>query len=237
MLNDRRVLIVDDEKAIREPVGAYLEIHGYQVHLASNAAEAMAYMESEECGIAILDIILGDDDGFSLCRDIRKISDIPVIFLSACSEETDRIIGLELGADDYIVKPFNPRELLARIRSVTRRTKSGEQAPKQSQPAIQPTFGGWILDVANQEILSDNGSKRSLSTGEARLLQVFVNHPNTVLTRDRLIELSQGRQPYTFDRSIDNYVNRIRKKIEIDPSEPRLLKTHWGVGYILSCDE
>lgn len=229
-------MIVDDEEDIREPVGVYLESQGYLVSLASNAADALAHVESGTCDMAVLDVMLGEDDGFSLCRDIRKISDMPVIFLSGRSEDTERIIGLELGADDYVVKPFNPRELLARIRSVLRRIKADTPSETQ-QAASQPTFGGWTLDVANQEIIAQDGAKQSLSTGEARLLQVFLNHPNVVLTRDQLLELTQGRQANAFDRSIDNYVSRIRKKIEPDPSQPKLLKTYWGGGYALSCDD
>lgn len=232
----KHILVVDDEEDIREPIGMYLESEGYRVTLASNAADAMACVEEGDCDMAVLDVMLGEDDGFTLCRDIRRVSEIPVIFLSGRSEDTERIIGLELGADDYVVKPFNPRELLARIRSVLRRSKSLVET-KEAQPASQPTFGGWTLDVSNQELVSSEGSTQSLSTGEARLLQVFLNHPNVVLTRDQLLELSQGRQANAFDRSIDNYVSRIRKKIEEDPSKPRLLKTYWGGGYALSCDE
>ena len=233
--SNKRILIVDDEDDIREPIGTYLESQGFDISQASNAQDALTIINEKVCDMAILDVMLGEDDGFSLCRDIRRISDVPVIFLSGRSEDTERIIGLELGADDYVVKPFNPRELLARIRSVLRRTKP-VASPEQQKPASQPTFGGWTLDVVNQELVSDEGAKQSLSTGEARLLQVFLAHPNTVLTRDKLLELSQGRQANAFDRSIDNYVSRIRKKIEEDPGNPRLLKTYWGGGYALTCD-
>lgn len=235
MSADKHILLVDDEEDIREPVGVYLESQGYQVSLACDAKSALAIIEKAECDLAVLDVMLGQDDGFELCRGIRKISDIPVIFLSGKSEETERIIGLELGADDYIAKPFNPRELLARIRSVLRRAKTSDTDSGKTA-AVQPKFGDWTLDVANQEIIADNGEKRALSTGEARLLQIFVNNPNVVLTRDQLLEMSQGRTANAFDRSIDNYVSRIRKKIEQDPSRPKLLKTYWGGGYALSCD-
>lgn len=235
MSADKHIILVDDEEDIREPVGVYLESQGYQVSLACDAKSALAVIEKGDCDLAVLDVMLGQDDGFELCRDIRKISDIPVIFLSGKSEETERIIGLELGADDYIAKPFNPRELLARIRSVLRRAKAPDTDPNKSA-AVQPKFGGWTLDVSNQEIIAENGEKRALSTGEARLLQIFINNPNVVLTRDQLLEMSQGRTANAFDRSIDNYVSRIRKKIEKDPSQPKLLKTYWGGGYALSCD-
>lgn len=231
---EKHILLVDDEEDIREPIGVYLESEGFKVSLACDARSALAVIETATCDLAVLDVMLGQDDGFALCRDIRKISDIPVIFLSGKSEDTERIIGLELGADDYIAKPFNPRELLARIRSVLRRSESLGEDPA-TKAATQPKFGGWTLDVANQELISDSGDKQALSTGEARLLQVFVNNPNVVLTRDQLLEMSQGRTANAFDRSIDNYVSRIRKKIEQDPSQPRLLKTYWGGGYALSC--
>lgn len=216
-------------------MGVYLESQGFSVSLVNNAADAKSAIAAGDCDLAVLDVMIGDDDGFALCRDIRKTSDIPVIFLSGRGDDTERIIGLELGADDYVVKPFNPRELLARIRSVIRRTKNGT-SQKETGAAKQPTFGGWSLDLANQELFAENGDKRALSTGEARLLQVFLNHPNAVLTREQLLELSQGRQANPFDRSIDNYVSRLRKKIEQDPSKPRYLKTYWGGGYALTCD-
>jgi len=232
---DKHILLVDDEEDIREPIGVYLESQGYQVSLACDANSALKIIENADCDLAVLDVMLGQDDGFELCREIRKTSEIPVIFLSGKSEETERIIGLELGADDYIAKPFNPRELLARIRSVLRRSKVPETEVGNTV-ATQPKFGEWTLDVANQEIIADNGEKRTLSTGEARLLQIFINNPNVVLTRDQLLEMSQGRTANAFDRSIDNYVSRIRKKIEKDPSRPKLLKTYWGGGYALSCN-
>lgn len=235
MSTDKHILLVDDEEGIREPIGVYLESQGYQVSLACDAKSALEIIDKAQCDLAVLDVMLGQDDGFDLCREIRKTSEIPVIFLSGKSEETERIIGLELGADDYIAKPFNPRELLARIRSVLRRSKVPDAEPSTTV-ATQPKFGEWTLDVANQEIIADNGEKRALSTGEARLLQIFINNPNVVLTRDQLLEMSQGRTANAFDRSIDNYVSRIRKKIEDDPSRPKLLKTYWGGGYALSCN-
>ncbi len=235
MPTSKHILVVDDEEGIREPIGVYLESQGFRVSLASNASDAMACINGEDCDLAVLDVMLGKDDGFTLCRDIRKVSEVPVIFLSGRSEDTERIIGLELGADDYVVKPFNPRELLARIRSVLRRATARDDSTGM-KPASQPTFGGWTLDVANQELVSGEGVAQSLSTGEARLLQVFINHPNIVLTRDQLLKLSKGREANAFDRSIDNYVSRIRKKIEDDPSKPRILKTYWGGGYALTCE-
>jgi len=228
------ILIVDDELDIREPVGTYLEGHGFRVSLAGTAADALKICKETTLDLAVLDIVLGSDDGFTLCRDLQKEADVPVIFLSGKSEDTERIIGLELGADDYIVKPFNPRELLARIRAVLRRYEAKEVKPVGSS---ELRFGPWVLDIQNQELTGNSNQKVSLSTGETRLLEVFLKHPNQVLSRDALLDLTHGRQANLFDRSIDNYVSRLRKKIEEDPKKPRLLKTYWGGGYALNCAE
>lgn len=233
MTEKYHILVVDDEADIREPVGAYLESNGFLVSLAGTAKEALEAVKSNKLDLAVLDVVIGPDDGFTLCRDIQKDIDVPVVFLSGKSEDTERIIGLELGADDYIVKPFNPRELLARIRAVLRRYQTAEPNTEQEKPT---QFGPWTLDVQNQELCGDDGKKVALSTGEARLLEVFLSHPNEVLSRDQLLDLTHGRQANLFDRSIDNYVSRIRKKIEEDPKKPRLLKTYWGGGYSLNCD-
>jgi two-component system OmpR family response regulator len=231
----KHILVVDDELDIREPIGAYLEIEGFSVSLASNAAEAMEVVETGAPDLVVLDIMLGRDDGLLLCRDIQKNNSMPVIFLSGRAEETERIIGLEVGADDYIVKPFNPRELLARIKAVLRRYQPPLSEKDEGSAEAPPGFGQWRLDFFNQELVSTDGETLPLSTGEARLLKVFVEHPNEVLSRDQLLELSVGRKAHPFDRSIDNYVSRIRKKIEEDPSNPRLLKTYRSGGYALNC--
>lgn len=236
METSKHILVVDDELDIREPIGAYLEIEGFKVSLASNAAEAMDVVNASPPDLAVLDIMLGQDDGLMLCRDIQKNTSLPVIFLSGRAEETERIIGLEVGADDYIVKPFNPRELLARIKAVLRRYDSPGKAESKETSSEPPSFGRWKLDFFNQELVSDKGETLALSTGEARLLKVFVEHPNEVLSRDQLLELSVGRKAHPFDRSIDNYVSRIRKKIEEDPANPRLLKTYRSGGYALNCN-
>lgn len=229
------ILVVDDELDIREPVGVYLEAQGFDVSLAADSDSALSLIRKSRPDLAILDIMLGQDDGFTLCREMQKNADIPVIFLSGKSEETERIIGLELGADDYIIKPFNPRELLARIRAVLRRYQAASDTRKIVQ-ADQPSFGRWQLDMQNQELIGTGDERVALSTGEVRLLQVFLDHPSRVLSRDQLIDLIHGRQANPFDRSIDNYVSRIRKKIEDDPSKPKLLKTYWGGGYALNCN-
>ncbi|TNE64758.1 MAG: response regulator [Alphaproteobacteria bacterium] len=225
----KHILLVDDEKDILEPMEVYLSSQGFDISVASNAAGALDRVRAGGIDLAVLDVMLAHDDGFTLCRDIQKICAVPVIFLSGQAEDTERIIGLELGADDYITKPFNPRELLARIRAVLRRY-AGAEAPVVEELRIGP----WLLDVTNQELVNDDGQKTPLSTGETRLLHVFLKHPNQVLSRDDLLEMTQGRQTNPFDRSIDNYVSRLRKKIEKNPSKPALIKTYWGGGYVLN---
>ncbi len=237
MDNQKHVLLVDDDSDFLESISGYLESEGLVTSLATDADGAIACVRRGNCDLAILDVMLGLDNGFALCRDISKISDIPIIFLSGRIEDTEKILGLELGADDYVTKPVNPRELLARIRSVLRRRdpKPVMQTDELLR-AANVVFGGWTLDAINQEIVREDGTKLDLSTGEARLLQVFVNHPNEVLSRDQLSAITKGRQIDPLDRRIDNYISRIRKKIEIDPQKPQLLKTHWGAGYVLCCD-
>lgn len=229
MDNQKHILLVDDEEDIREPISVYLESQGFRVSTAPGPEQALKIIANDKPDLAVLDIMLGESDGFTLFRDIQKIESVPVIFLSGRAEETERIIGLELGADDYIVKPFNPRELLARLRAVLRRASDSGASTKQKAPATR--LGKWHFDLANQELTADGEKTLSLSTGEARLLKVFLDNPNEVLSRDQLLEMSQGRQAGLFDRSIDNYISRIRKKIEDDPSNPRIIKTAWGGGY------
>lgn len=234
MKSDKQyLLVVDDNVDILELLGEYLGSEGFRVSLVENAEKALEIVRSDTPDLAILDVLLEQSDGFALCREIQKIADVPVIFLSGKGEETDRIVGLEVGADDFIAKPFNPRELLARVRAVLRRSNSHNDRVANSQ---KRKFGRWQLDYTKQELVSESGARVSLSTGEARLLKVFLEHPNIVLSRDELLQKTQQRRTSMFDRSIDNYVSRIRKKIEENPSDPRLLKTYWGGGYALNVD-
>lgn len=227
------ILLVDDEEAILEPLQVYLAAQGFEISVAPDAVSALQLAAEIPFALAVLDVMIGRDDGFALCRDLQKVRPTPVIFLSGRAEDTERIIGLELGADDYITKPFNPRELLARVRAVLRRYTAAEPATAKA-PQQPQRLGPWQLDVVNQELVGDDGSKVSLSTGEARLLSVLLQHPNKVLSRDDLLELTQGRLTNPFDRSIDNYISRLRKKIEKDPANPTLIKTYWGGGYSLN---
>lgn len=237
MKSDKRhLLVVDDDIDILDLVVTYLESEGFRVSSSENAEKALEIVRNDKPDLAILDIILGNSDGFTLYRDIQKIVDVAVIFLSGKGEEIERIIGLELGADDFITKPFNPRELLARIRAVLRRSDTASAASDSEFVQRSNKIGPWTLDYSNQELISENGNQVRLSTGEARLLQVFLEHPNVVLNRDDLLKKTQQRRASMFDRSIDNYVSRIRKKIEKDPRNPRFLKTYWGGGYALNID-
>ncbi|BBI48881.1 DNA-binding response regulator [Vreelandella olivaria] len=183
----------------------------------------------------ILDVMMPGEDGISLCREVRASGDIPIIFLTAMAEDTDRIVGLELGADDYLVKPFNPRELLARIRAVLRRATSATPARTILNRRIV-RIGQWRLDLGRQEIFGDDNVGIPLSTAEFRLLKVFIERPGLILSREQLLDLTVGRTADIFDRSIDNQVSRLRKKVEENPKNPSIIKTHWGGGYSL-CTE
>jgi two-component system, OmpR family, response regulator len=224
------IAIVDDHKDIRELVGRYLSEHGCRVSGADNAATLRRLLQKSAPDLVVLDIMMPGEDGLSVCRYLRATSDLPIILLTAATEETDRIIGLEMGADDYVTKPFNPRELLARIKAVLRRVNS--LPPRRSTPRGKAMrFDRWLLDVGRRELVDGDGVAVPLSTAEFRLLSVLIDHPGMVLTRDQLLDLTVGRVADVYDRSIDNQVSRLRKKIEADPRNPVLIKTHWGGGY------
>ncbi|QIG48441.1 response regulator [Nordella sp. HKS 07] len=227
------IAVVDDHRDIRDLVGKYLTRHGYRVTTADSAQALRRLLERSAFDLVVLDIMMPGEDGLSLCRHLRDTTNIPVILLTAMTEETDRIIGLELGADDYISKPFNPRELLARIKAVLRRVNS--LPPQRGRAGGQNfRFDRWRLDAGRRELIGEDGVAVALSTAEYRLLCAFLDHAGLVLTRDQLLDLTVGRTAELFDRSIDNQVSRLRKKIEIDPKAPTLIKTHWGGGYCFS---
>lgn len=227
------IAVVDDHRDIRDLVGKYLAKHGYRVSIAENATALRRLLERSAFDLIVLDVMMPGEDGLSLCRHVRSTTDIPVILLTAMTEETDRIIGLEIGADDYLGKPFNPRELLARIKAVLRRVHS-LPPQRSSSKARHLRFDRWRLDVGRRELLGADGVAVPLSTAEYRLLCAFLDHAGLVLTRDQLLDLTVGRTAELFDRSIDNQVSRLRKKIESDPKSPTLIKTHWGGGYCFS---
>ncbi|WP_428031438.1 response regulator [Ancylobacter sp.] len=229
------IAIVDDHRDIRDLVGKYLHRHGYRTSLAENAASFRRLMERNAFDLVVLDVMMPGEDGLSLCRFLRESTSLPVIMLTAMAEETDRIVGLELGADDYLSKPFNPRELLARIKAVLRRVQS--LPPQRGQlKAKELRFDRWALNVGRRELIDQDGLTVPLSTAEFRLLSVFLDHAGLVLSRDQLLDLTVGRSAEPFDRAIDNQVSRLRKKIETDPKSPALIKTHWGGGYSFSAE-
>ncbi|MPT24431.1 response regulator [Ancylobacter polymorphus] len=229
------IAIVDDHRDIRDLVGKYLHRHGYRTSLAENAAAFRRLMERNAFDLVVLDVMMPGEDGLSLCRYLRESTQLPVIMLTAMAEETDRIVGLELGADDYLSKPFNPRELLARIKAVLRRVQS--LPPQRGQlKAKELRFDRWALNVGRRELIDPDGLTVPLSTAEFRLLSVFLDHAGLVLSRDQLLDLTVGRSAEPFDRAIDNQVSRLRKKIETDPKSPALIKTHWGGGYSFSAE-
>ncbi|WP_207482964.1 response regulator [Arenibaculum pallidiluteum] len=226
------VLLIDDHRDIRETLTRYLERHGLRVTAAEDAAACRRVLRTTAPDLVVLDIMMPGEDGLSLCRHLRETTDVPVIFLTALGESTDRVVGLEMGADDYVAKPFEPRELLARIKAVLRRSRSLPVDPGGRRGASKRVeFDGWVLDLGRRELTGADGVAVSLSTSEFLLLEAFVRHPGIVLSRDQLLDLTKGRVADAFDRSIDNQVSRLRRKVETDPRNPGLIKTVWGGGY------
>ena len=229
------ILVVDDSREIRDPLVKYLQKSGYRAMGAESAAVARKQMRAQAFDLIVLDVMMPGEDGFSFCRSLRESSDVPVLFLTARGEDVDRIVGIELGADDYVVKPFNPRELLARVGAILRRVNA--LPPGQQQPAAASIkFDRWTLDTRRRELVGSDGVGVALSSGEYRLLQVLLERPNLTLTRDQLLDLTRGRDATLFDRSIDNAIMWLRRKIEDDPRNPRIIKTVWGGGYIFASD-
>lgn len=229
------VVVVDDHNDIRDLVRQYLEQQGYKVSVAEGGPELRRILERQSVDLIILDIMMPGEDGIMLCRQVRASGDIPIIFLTALAEDTDRIVGLELGADDYLVKPFNPRELLARIRAVLRRANSSAPARNILDRRIV-RMGQWKVDLGRQEIFGDDDAGIPLSTAEFRLLKVFIERPGLILSREQLLDLTVGRTAEIFDRSIDNQISRLRKKLDENPKSPSIIKTHWGGGYSLCAE-
>jgi two-component system OmpR family response regulator len=233
-MSEPHILVVDDHRDIREPLAAYLRKHGMRVSQAADAAAARASLAKQAIDLIVLDIMMPGEDGLSLCRHVREAHDIPVILLTAMTDETDRIVGLEIGADDYVAKPFNPRELLARVKNVLRRANSLPR--KREVAAKRYVFDHWTLDTGRRELTGRDDVAVMLSTAEFRLLVALLERPRLVLTRDQLLDLTSGRGSQPFDRSIDNQISRLRRKIERDPADPQLIKTVWGDGYQLAAD-
>jgi two-component system OmpR family response regulator len=227
------ILIVDDDRQIRVMLARFLAEHDMRVTQAGDGEHMFKALEAGRFDVIVLDVMMPGDDGFTLCRKLRSANTIPLILLTARNSETDRIVGLELGADDYVTKPFNPRELLARIRAILRRA-SADPAAAQNLASAVYQFAGWTLDTSRRSLVSPQGVLTDLTTGEFDLLVAFVEHPQRVLNRDQLLDLARGRVSLAFDRSIDVQVSRLRRKIEGDPNAPALIKTVRNGGYFFT---
>lgn len=230
MIQSPHILIVDDDRELRQLLTAFLARHEYRVDAAADGRAMDKLLETSRFDLIVLDLMLPGEDGLALCRRLRSTSTVPIIMLTALAEEIDRIVGLEMGADDYVVKPFNPRELLARIRAVLRRTGSASGVSRNGGKTL--VFEGWRIDLSKRELYSPEGVLMPLTGGEFDLLVAFAERPQRILNRDQLLDLTRGRAATAYDRSIDVQLSRLRRKIEADPNEPALIKTVRGGGYV-----
>lgn len=228
-----KILIVDDDLDLRDDLSQYLQRHGYRVFQADSAFAARRMLQACSPDLIVLDVMMPGEDGLSFRRSLSKTRNTPTIFLSAKTSDGDRIEGLEAGADDYICKACNPQELLARIRAVLRRGKSSQV---QSQSVRFFEFDRWVLDAARRRLTRNDGLVVALSASEFALIEVFVRHPNVVLSRERILDLSRKDEGDVFDRSVDSQISRFRRKLECDPKAPQLIQTVWGGGYQFNCD-
>lgn len=236
MSQQYKVLVVDDDLKLRSLLERYLTEQGFMVRGVANGEQADRLLTRENFSLMVLDLMLPGEDGLSICRRLREAGNqIPVLMLTAKGDEVDRIVGLEMGADDYLPKPFNPRELLARIKAVMRRTQA-ESQPTPEALTRDLRFDRWLLDINRRELVDEEGVGMSLSTAEFDLLKVFLERPQRVLSRDQLLDLARGREAVAFDRAIDTLVSRLRRKLERDPKNPELIKTIWGGGYLFAAD-
>lgn len=226
------LLLVDDDEDILSLLTAFFRKHGHTVSVAADGKTMFSALQRHTVDLIILDVMLQDEDGFSLCRQLRASSAVPIIMLTAVADHTDRVVGLELGADDYLTKPFDQRELLARVKAVLRRTAAAAAAPKPDEARPLLCFAGWHLDVVRRELRSTEGALSLLSGGEFDLLLAFAEHPRRVLTREQLIDLARGSTHVAYDRSIDVQVSRLRYKLEQDPKNPALIRTVRSAGYM-----
>ena len=234
----RRILVVDDQEQVRTLLSNLFESEGFKVSTAGSGAEMRSCLETEAVNLITLDLNLGGEDGLVLAREIRSKRDIPIIMITAKAGDIDRVVGLELGADDYIVKPFNLREVLARVRAVLRRYEPPSGPKVATGPGNHEIFqfGDWTLDVMARELRTKNGTAVELTTAEFNLLELFVRRPARVLSRDTIMDLLKGQDWSPVDRSIDTLVGRLRKKVEPDMDTPSYIKTVRGVGYVFATD-
>lgn len=229
------ILIVDDDRDIRDLLSEYLQKQGYRTSVAADGRAMRNMMSRADPDLIILDLMLPGEDGLMLCREIRAKSDTPILMLTARGDEVDRIVGLEMGADDYLAKPFSPRELVARIKSILRRSRALPANLKPDQAKLFH-FAGWTLDIKTRNLLSPEGVSIALSGTDFKLLRIFLDHPNRVLNRDQLIDLTQSRDAGPFDRSIDLQVSRLRRRLNDPPKEPAIIKTARGEGYVFAAE-
>lgn len=236
MAENKKVLMVDDDLRMRELLERYLTEQGFDIKTVSDSKEMDEALENNQFDLFVLDLMLPGEDGLAICRRLRSQNiSTPIIMLTARGDEVDRIIGLEMGADDYLPKPFNPRELLARINAVMRRHEHSPQTDNAEKQQEVFSFGDFTFDAANRS-LTKSGENITITSGEFSLLKVFTEHPRQPLSRDRLMQLARGRELDVFDRSIDVQVSRLRRLIEPNPAQPRFLKTMWGFGYVFIPD-
>ena len=226
------ILVVDDDREIRDLTSRFLRKHGFRVDNAANGREMDSCLTAGNFDLIVLDLMMPGEDGLSICRRLRTESSVPIIILTALGEETDRIVGLEVGADDYLPKPFNPRELLARIKAVLRRGSSGLDRIDHGESRI--SFNGWTIDVGKRDLKNPDGVLVALTAGEFDLLVALAERPHRVLSRDQLLDLTRGREAGPFDRSVDVQLSRLRRKVEKDPKDPELIKMVHGGGYMFT---
>ncbi len=233
MSTSAHILVVDDDREIRDLLSRFLRKNGYRVDVAADGNDMRRVLDGARIDLIVLDRVLPGKDGLTLCRELRTTSRVPVVLLTLLGADTDRIVGLEVGADDYVAKPFNPHELLARIKAVLRRTA---ELPPQNNLRKNPVlrFSGWALDRSRRRLQSPVGAVVSLTDGEFDLLVALAEHPQVVLTREQLLDLARGRSAIAFDRSIDMQVTRLRRRIETNPEEPELVKTVRNKGYMFT---
>lgn len=235
-MNDTpHILVVDDHRDIRDAISRYLEKNGMRANAACDAVDMDAKLATGHYDLIVLDVMMPGEDGLSVCRRLSAVGKTPILMLTALGEDTDRIVGLEIGADDYLAKPFNPRELLARIKAILRRSaRTDPHAGALSGHRV--AFAHWQFDVDRGLLISDKGDETELTTAEFRLLTVLLERPRLVLSRDQLLDLTAGRAARAFDRAIDNQISRLRRKIEKDPARPAIITTVRSGGYCLATD-